>query len=210
MPHAMINALGEFRSDDVQHHYYFGNARTCGITEAISEAGLKPKIELKNARHEANFKYAGERGIAVHQACELFDRNEVHKYDLDTAVLPYLKAWIQFREDTGFSPDIIEEPMGHDIYLFGGRPDRGGNIDGKYAIVEIKQCALEDWMEFQLAGQDLLMRRWAGKFPIEWMSVQLKKDGTYAVLRWMPNDKARGLFLAAVSITNYRIWRGDL
>ena len=193
-----------FRYDDDTHTYYIGDRRISGITEALTSVGLRPSLDHIP---EPVLSKASRRGTHIHTLTQFLDEGrlgEVHE-----SYAPYLDAYHAFKEEYKFVPEIIEEKYCHPIYYFAGRPDRGGYINGEKAVVEIKTIAgpLEDWIEFQLAGQQILFEDVAGFGQIKVrMAVKLKKDGTFD-RRFFHNHKAKAMFLGAVSISNWKLGR---
>ncbi len=190
------------RFDEKQHRYYIGDRLIVGITQALSLSGLAPKPEM-NPRFAANFKYAGERGKAIHKMCELDDLDRSHLYDYDENLAGYLSAWQAFKREWGFKPDFVEEFLIHEIYCFGGIPDCAGYCDrlNAYTVVERKSRELADYDQFQVAGQRILLEDVEKRKVGAEVLVQLKADGTF-LPRILKDRKARGIFLAAVTISN--------
>ena len=197
-----------FRFDPIPHRYYYGDRRIVGITEAIQSVGLSPAIP-ESARR--NFAYAASRGTTVHKACELSDLGQSHEYDMDSNLSGYVKAWEKFRIDYGYEPDLVEVPLGHYIYQFGGTPDTAGYSKKleAYCVVERKTCQLQDHFGFQLAGQEILVIQGpSGPQHARKLAVQLKPDSQYVVKEYY--DKIyHKLFLNAVSISNWKISHRD-
>lgn len=193
-----------FRFDNSSHTYWFGDRKVTGITEAIGRAGLSPKIPEVAQK---NFEYAAGRGTSVHKACELDDMGQSQDFQFDPQVDPYLDAWRKFNADFNFDPDLVELPMGHTVYMFGGTLDCAGMSKDGYVIVERKTRAFQDHDEFQVAGQELLVRDVAGKKVTGRLVVSLANDGRYSP-RWCRDRQAQPLFLAAVAVANWQISRG--
>lgn len=205
--------------NEKDHTYHFGDRRIVGITDAMSRAGLTPPIPEAAKR---NFEAAGVKGSTAHSMCELYDLGVAGDYEMDPTMQGYLDAWVAFRSEWAYHPEMVEVPMGHPIYQFGGTPDTAGpihypSLGFKHAIVERKTCDLADHVGFQLAGQELLVQhemgeRWPG--PCLLLAVRLNKDGTFQVKGHRPGEYTqkrayyRGLFLAAVAVSNYQISQG--
>lgn len=203
--------MTDYRFDKERHLHLIDSRRVTGITEAISRGGLSPAIP-KFGRAAENFKAAGQRGTAIHDACELVDSGMEDQYSFDPAITGYMDAWKQFCADFEYTPDIVEVPMAHPIFMFGGIPDTAG-LCGRlrgYAVVERKSRPLADYDRFQVAGQLLLIEhnhpRPSGEQVFR-IVVQLKADGSYTHKEYR-NRLDRGLFLAAVAVSNYQISQG--
>lgn len=195
--------IGDFKFAADTHTYWFGDRRITGITEAMSRAGLSPKAP-ESGRMRRNFEYAGERGTAVHKACELYDLGHLDQYTLDDNLKGYLDAWKFFCNQFEFKPFGTELPMGHTLYYYGGTPDVWGESKLGKIVVERKSRALMEHDGFQLAGQDMLIKEHFGFQSKELVGVQLKATGTYA-MRSYNQPHFKSLFLSAVAISNYQI-----
>lgn len=112
---------------------------------------------------DAVLEYARERGSMVHQACELYDTNDLDHDDLDQQLVGYMRAWQSFRQATGFIPKHIEKPFYSERLGVCGTPDRTGvlsSLTGKpSAVIEIKATAeISPVAALQLAGYQLILR----------------------------------------------------
>jgi hypothetical protein len=151
-----------------------------------------------------NFEYAGQRGSAVHRACEFYDMGHLDEVSLDSNIERYLEAWKAFRKDYEYGPFGTELPMGHPIYYYGGTPDSWGRSNKGPLVVERKSRPLAEYDGFQLAGQDALIEANYGFKSEKLLGVQLKADGTYVVREYV-KSRYRPLFLAAAAVANYQI-----
>ena len=191
-----------FRYDDAKHQYFVGDRRISGITEALQSVGLAP--DLSNVPPRVLAK-AQARGTAAHLLTQLLDEGDLGEYDLEHD--GYKQAYEKFKADFLFVPEVIERAICHGVYFFAGRPDRGGTVYSHKirAVVEIKTTdGIEDWVEFQVALQQLLLEH-IGFGPIGLrMAVSLRPDGTYST-RTFKNPQARQIALGAVAISNWKL-----
>lgn len=196
----MIKNPEGFRYDDSSHRYYIGDRPIVGITEALSICGITQDYSRLNRSVLAN---AANRGTAVHLLTQLLDENDLGEYDLNQE--GYLKAYEAFKKEWEFVPEVIERVMAHPFYFFAGRPDRGGLIRGKKAVVEIKTTKeIDDAVELQVAGQQILLEHYGYGPILLRLAVALRDDGTY-VVRTFKDIQAKTLFLSAVAIASWRI-----
>ena len=203
----MAAILENFMFDKEKHRYYFGGTRVTGITEALSNAGITPPIPT-SARH--NFVAAGRRGTIIHQGCEIIDLKQEDNFDLDPELKGYFDAWRSFCYDYGYEVSLVEVPLGHDIFLFGGIPDSYGLCKklGGLAVVERKSTEFKDWMEFQVEGQKILLEH--HNMPVEHkVVVSIQKTGKYRVEK-CAYSKSRALFLSAVAISNWKLSKENI
>jgi hypothetical protein len=86
---------------------------------------------------------ARERGQVVHEVTALYDRDDLVMDSVDPIVLPYLNAWIRFLNDTGFVPDLIEQPVFSRRHWYAGTLDRTGHFPriNIKALLDIKSAA---------------------------------------------------------------------
>ena len=124
--------------DEATHTYKVGGVEVPHVTEITSYlasyAGV-PFGVLEKAR---------ERGQAVHYATELYDQGVPDINSVPDAVLPYLKAWIAFRDDTGFTPfeDGIETKVWSPTYRYAGTVDRAGTFASLKRVAPSVGCLI--------------------------------------------------------------------
>jgi hypothetical protein len=197
--------MDAFRFDPDKHRYYFGDTRVTGITEALGRTGITPPIPAGALK---NFEYAGERGGVVHKMCELYDLGSISDFDLDPAMEPYLDAWVSFRKKYQYEPSLVETPLGHPLYRYGGIPDSAGLYEEGGMVAERKTCELTDQIGFQLALQELLVEKALGFSKPRLVAVRLKADGSFEARDYTAERRRyQSLGLAAVAIANYQIGR---
>lgn len=183
------------------HAYTWKGAPILSITQILRSVGLSPDFRMVNKVELAS---AATRGSNVHSLTQFFDEDDLGEVAPEYA--GYLDAWIKFRKDTGFIPEIREAMLYHTVFAYGGRPDAAGKLDGKLAVCEIKTGntpAIDDWVGIQLALQQVLISDIA-KYPVtERLAVKLMPSGDYNVRRFT-DRRDRGIGLAAVTIANYK------
>ena len=121
-------------------HGYIFNGRPSPAVSTI----LDPVKENKNFYTPESRVF----GKAVHLACRFYNENDLDEDELGDSIKPYLEGWKKFRRDTGFAPDLIEQPLAS---------DRGfcGTIDAcqmDFCTVDIKTGAKERWHSLQSAA----------------------------------------------------------
>ena len=80
-------------------------------------------------------------GTLVHRVTELYDKGEdLASYEIPDSVWEYVNGYLTFRNDTGFTPTIIEAQSLGEVHgmFFGMQPDRVGPIHGQDHILELK------------------------------------------------------------------------
>lgn len=132
---------------------------------------------------------ARERGIAVHQACRFFDEDgpdfEKNLTEmLDDQIRPYLHAWVTFRKEMDFTPQVIEQPIIMRELGYAGTPDRYGKLGVTRAVVDIKTG---------LATKDTPLQTiaYAGGIsgsPSARVAVELRANGRYNLIEYPVAD----------------------
>lgn len=179
-----------FTFDANAHAYYLDGVEIPHVTGILHTAGL--------TREYGGFHEAQWRGLHVHNACELYDLNDLDWNSVYPEWLGYVKAWARFRDDTGFQPTLIEFQAHHPAFRYAGTLDRRGILDGRPVQLDLKTGTEEDWHRYQTAGYKLLRddfkddRRGA---------IYLSVDGTYRLV-WHDDDADFRVFLAALTITH--------
>src|SRR3990167_798812 len=190
---ALPNAGPVFTFDAVAHQYFLDGVEIPGVTTILKTAGV--------ADHAYGFGDAQLRGLHVHEACELLDLNDLDWRSVYPAWLDYVKAYVRFKDDTGFVPELIEYQTYHPAFRYGGTLDRRGTLNGQSVLIDLKTGVQEDWWAFQLAGYQLLGGHQFAQD--DRYALQLKKDGTYKLHR-MDGLADTQVFLAALTLTHYK------
>lgn len=151
-------------------------------------------------------------GLAVHKACELYDKGELDWSTVSEVILPYLLAWIKFLEDTDFQVVLNEHIVYHKRHRYAGKLDRVGFIKGRLATIDIKATVvIGPHVGVQLAGYHEAVnsvRKKADK-SLNRYAVQLKPDGKYRLVPFA--DKADySVFLAQLTTYNWKMKHGKL
>lgn len=141
--------------------------------------GTIPQYTLDNA---------ADRGHRVHKLTEAID--VYGKADVPDDLLPYLQAYVKFRQEHQVQWTHIEKPLAHQEKRYAGTLDRIGTVDGKNAIVDLKTTYQ---LHKPLLTAQLNLYRWmaeAAGIPVEALyALQLKKDGTYRLSPVEINDE---------------------
>jgi hypothetical protein len=152
-------------------------------------------------------------GIAAHKATALSDKGTLDEVSLDNNLRPYLAGWRLFRQEYGFLPEYIEQPMYSKVYRVAGTPDRIGqwHIDDSIIIPDIKTgFELSPANGIQLAGYELIFKENYKNFTgkpakkVKRLSVLLNDEGTFKVQEYKDKNDVN-VFLATLSVWN---WKG--
>lgn len=130
---------------------------------------------------------AAERGTAVHKATEALDK--YGKIDVEDCILPYVRAYIKFRQEHAVDWQKIEFAIHHPTDKYAGTLDRYGLIDGALSILDIKTSYVIH-APLCLAQLNLYCRMMeANQFQVEKLFIlHLKKDGQYRLKEFQFDD----------------------
>lgn len=149
-------ATATFTFDEAAHVYRDGTGmvvpsvtqclKACGL---VSFDGINPQV-LERKR---------QLGTLVHKVTELYDNGEpLDEFEIPEQVWEYVTGYVNFREDCGFAPSLVEVRMLGEVngMAYGMQPDRTGEICGLMHVIELKCGAAEHpaW-GVQLAAYDM-------------------------------------------------------
>ncbi len=192
-----MTAAPEIALDD-SHTYRVNGIVVPGVTQVLAQvepfAGIPPAV----------LEYAAERGRAVHLATQLWDDYDLDESVLDPVIKPYLAAWIQFRQDTGFVVSQAELIVYSDRHRFCGMLDRKGLLYGEPCILDIKAVAvISPVTALQTAAYAEASRTDRRAKSPRRAAVQLRPDGTF---RWAEFEDKTDLsvFLSLLQLWSWR------
>lgn len=185
--------------DEDLHRYTFNGLHIPSVTQILKTAGL---VNLDWIPVEV-LEQKADLGKKVHSATELYDKNDLNFDALHPALLDYLTGWIKFRKDFNFEPTEIEMQIVHQTYRYAGRIDRVGMMGKDLILLDIKSGTKQKTHAIQTAGYELLynQNKKAKELIKRRFVVYLSPTGYEVEEHKDKND--RGVFLAALSITNY-------
>lgn len=175
---------------DENHVYHDESGPVPGVTGILKEAGLIDDRWFD--------EYSRERGTLVHRATAMWDAGTLDVEALDPVLAPYVRAWSQFKMDSGFTSDLIEHIVYNPIHRYAGTLDRRGYLDSQATIVDIKTGVAQPWAALQTAA-------YAGTFdiPHKRATVELCPDCTYKLTMHTDRNDIR-VFLSALAVTNWK------
>lgn len=143
--------------DPETHTYFVDGVETVSVTQVLKLAGFVDDTWFT--------EFGRWRGSAVHKATHYFDEGDIDRRTLDPVVKPFVADWKSFREQTGFTPTLIEQPAYDSMYGFCGTPDRrgyfmGGKAEDSNVLIDIKTYPsgqIPWWVRLQLAGYGRLL-----------------------------------------------------
>jgi hypothetical protein len=95
---------------------------------------------------------AAEFGTHVHQACHLYNQNDLIEEDLHPALAPYLNGYKRFLGETGFVVHQSELLVYNATARYAGQLDFTGNFRGTTWVVDIKSGIIPSTVGAQVAA----------------------------------------------------------
>lgn len=156
---------------DSEHRYFADGREVLSVTQVLNLAGLVSPFCMQE---EARW-----RGSEVHRLCAVSDGEGLDLRTVPSKLRGYIRAWQQYRKDTGFEPTLIEQRIDDHVHHYSGRLDRVGTRRGQTSltIIDLKTGAVPDYAKYQLAAYAHGLRP---NHVFERIGVQLKPDGKYS------------------------------
>ena len=125
------------------HHYFLDGKPLDGVSYILEVSGLQPDMKWIDVWYK-------EKGIAVHRACELFDRGTLDFESVDPRIVGYLRSWEKYRLKYPGYASYLEEKLFDPIYHYAGKIDRSD--------CDIKSGAQMKHHRYQIAAYNNLAR----------------------------------------------------
>jgi hypothetical protein len=131
---------------------------------------------------------AMQRGRNVHWMTRLEDEGALNYRKVPLGLRPFRKAYVTWKQNSGFVPEIIEQPF-ISPWGFAGTPDRVGLFPptemfprGSRGVVDLKTGSVCEWVKYQtlLYAVGVTEHIWQAKL-LRRIAVALKADGRYGV-----------------------------
>ena len=152
---------------------------------------------------------AAERGTLIHKACELLILGTLDWSTVDDSILPEVKTFAAWWEQSRFKPLLVEGVVGSWRHKFAGRLDLFGVWKTGLALIDFKTGNEYPAYKFQTAGLEIALWEMIGlplgtkRLPkIQRYCLYLKGDKARPVQHEDPRDHAR--FLAALTCSHTR------
>ena len=170
------------------------------VTQVLEDVGIINYGFLS----EADRAYYMLRGCAAHLATELDDRGELIESSVDPAVRGFLESWRNFRRDSGFEPELIEQLVWNPQYRYTGRFDCTGRFAGRPSLylLDKKTGTAPYWCRYQTAAYTGCLK---SPRSIPRLSLELHEDATYRVAEeraakdWAPDFQ---VFTSSLEVYN--------
>ncbi len=188
--------MPKFELDEEKHVYTLDGRRLISVTQSLSILDDRWKVE----------PYYLQRGKYIHKATELHDKDELDESTVDPEIRPYLDAYVKFRDDTGFEPNLIEHRLYHPSLMYAGTLDRVGRLNGDQVLIDLKSGVKVRVDELQGAAYWELCR--ANNIPVKKVfDLYLHDDGTYKL---EPIENPKRLLPAFLHVLGAYRWREGL
>lgn len=141
---------------DPEEHIYRVDGRIVpSVTEILAGVGLSDNTKAGAWEIDPDvLANAADRGTMVHLAIELDCTGELDEDTVDDEIWPYLEAWRQFVDDTGFLPVANELRFYHPRLDYCGTADMIGYMGDQLTVLDLKtgSIGLKPWHKYQLAA----------------------------------------------------------
>lgn len=177
--------------DPITHTFKINGVPVPSVTQALKAANI---IDDRFYTDEAR-----ERGIAVHAACHYLDEECLDWETVAPEIVPYVEAYQRFKDESGFVPALIEEPVFNAQYFYGGILDRTGLLNGQAVLLDLKSGDPEPWANLQTAGYWGCLAQKHARY-----TLRLYPEGKYKLSNVHADPNDFRVFLSAVSIAHWK------
>jgi len=146
---------------------------------SVSEVTRFLSREVYGDVQQFRLDHAAARGTKIHKLTEALDK--YGEIEADAESLPYIKAYVKFRQEHDVQWDEIEKPRFHPDGLYAGTVDRMGTIDGRRGILDIKNSYRVHKPLYE-AAQNLYRMTYDPGFIEVLYILHLKPDETYRLI----------------------------
>jgi len=123
-----------------------------------------------------------DKGTIVHECCYLLAQGVLDWDTVDPRILPKVKGYEKFLNDTGFKPERLEE-MVYDVDLgIAGTYDQVGTFLGRLSLIDIKNGGFLKFHKLQTALYVIMLRR-KGIMILDRYGLYLK-DNDYRLIKY--------------------------
>lgn len=197
----------EFTFDAETHTYVAGGTKVPSVSQILQTVGLVDYAGID----PAVLKYAAERSIAVHLACEYLDSDDLDMDSVDPLIAGYVAGWCAFRRANIFMTYESEQPHIGELHgrRFGMTPDRLVTFgDQRHGILDIKcTTKIHEWASIQTAAYAIgLSAEGTAEERVRKYRravVHLRRDGTYKFHEFKDAEDGE-VFAAALQIAHWK------
>ena len=172
------------------------------VTTIMKDVGYYPWVFRDKDESEIHFPTEemspAEKGTRVHKITEDIDRG-IEVDPIAKELLPYVKAYRQFKSDNDITITNIEEIVFCEEFWYAGALDRVMTINDCPAIVDIKTGTKLTVTGIQLAAYRYAWEQMGGEKNLNRFALHLKDTGAYKLVPYK-NKEDLPDFLAAVRV----------
>jgi hypothetical protein len=184
--------------DPETHVYRWDDAVVPSVTQVLESAGIIDYSSIPRGIRD----YALQRGSLVHRACELWDEGDLDMDTLSDVLAPYVRAYIDFRETTGFTPILSEYRAYSTRWGYAGTLDRLGQVGNRLWLIDLKSGGMPRWARLQTAAYHELIK---GLHPcVERYALRLDKDGRFYLSDPFTDPSDFYVFTCALQIARWK------
>lgn len=181
--------MSEVKFDEATHTYWVDGKRIPSVNTII-DAALEGEQQAKKGY--SFYPEAATRGTYVHEAIQLWIADELDESSLDPELVPYFAAFRKCWKEQKLVAHYVERRGYSAVGGFCGTRDfigcAGAEPDSKRILLDWKTGSIRKRVQYQLGGYSMLSLE-EGMAPFhELWAVQLKKDSTYRIKAYDPNE----------------------
>ena len=166
------------------------------VTQIIDRAGMSNQFNKD--------PYAAQRGVYAHKAVWLLDKGELDTKTLDDTIRPYVESYEKFRASRP-EIDLHSEMMVHsELFGFCGTLDKVVRNGDYCDLWDLKTGPYDPTHDVQTAAYQLAWEELMGLKIRHRYGIHLQKNGSPAKMICHSGRSDRAVFLAALSVLNWR------
>ncbi|KAF1008955.1 MAG: hypothetical protein GAK28_00587 [Luteibacter sp.] len=185
--------------DDAVHEYRFDGRVVPSVTQILARLSAE---EYRGVDRET-MERAATLGKATHKVIELDLRGTLDTESLSEGLVPFYRAWRNFRSMSGFEPLLSEQRVYSARYAYAGTLDLFGRLNGRLALIDAKRTAqVPRTAGPQTSAYEAALRETrpdlTGAMPIDRFALHLRADGTWRLVPFTERGDLR-VFLAQIT-----------
>lgn len=198
-----VQEFPELMFDERKHIYTVNGLFVPSVTTV-----MRPLSEdVYGGIDEGVLNRAAARGTAVHNAIENYIKFDIR--DIPEEHEGYFEAFLKWFEEHKAEPYGDEVRLYHKSLMYAGTADMFASVDGIDTLIDFKTSAAVQKMlcGVQLEAYDRAIQSHTGGKGFERKAiVHLKKDGSYQMIEYSPNDiECWRVFTALLTVRNYKL-----
>ena len=183
--------------DEPSHTYKLDGVHVPGVTTVL---GPYTGLEFVDADV---LRAAAEFGNHVHEACHLLNLEELDWLTLDDALVPYVRAWEDFLEDSGAVVIKSEHQVFSERFRFAGTLDVLVDWKRRTRLIDLKSTAsVPRTVGPQTAAYAQAHQEMTGSHISDRYCLHLKPDGKYKAHK-LDNPSDWTVFQSCLNVYNW-------